>query len=503
MPQGDRLDQIFVQRQGSPDGPRDLTHFEGVRHAGSIVVALRINKNLGLVFQAAERLGMQDSVTIALESGADRIWLFGADPALALAGTHGVPRQRFIFSPLNLGPKIRFDHVLIPIRTLTDEGQSPHPIISMQYTVGMSTRVRDVYDAIDRIAPWRMALDGDRVGLNVGDMDAPVEHGLLTFDSSLASIAAARQCQAQLIVAHHPVLWAPLKTLTTDSYNEKRVLELVRGNLSLLAAHTNWDACPGGLNDWLAGALDLQEVEAFGSSTPVDLYKLVVFVPSGNREVVFKAVCGAGAGQIGEYKDAGFWGPGIGTFLPTGAAKPAIGQVGKREEVMEDRLEVIVEGHNRSAVESALHSTHPYEVPAYEFYAVGTDAGQGIGRIGNLPRPMNLLEFRAHLDTHLSTRTMLWGDAKTPIQRIAVVGGAADDEWQAAQALGAQALVSGEVKQHVALEAAESGFVMAAAGHYATEHPSMQVLLEKLLTEVPGVKWDLFTPDPGQSGRPL
>ena len=83
------------------------------------------------------------------------------------------------------------------------------------------------------------------------------------------------------------------------------------------------------------------------------------------------------------------------------------------------------------------------------------------------------------------------------------MGGAADGEWPAAQALGADLYLTGEVKQHVALEASEMGIPIMAAGHYATEQPGAAELAKRMETLIPEVEWVVFEPAPGQAGRPF
>jgi putative NIF3 family GTP cyclohydrolase 1 type 2 len=63
-------------------------------------------------------------------------------------------------------------------------------------------------------------------------------------------------------------------------------------------------------------------------------------------------------------------------------------------------------------------------------------------------------------------------------------------------------LVTGEVKQHVGLEAMESGFSIAAAGHYATEQPGVAWLRDRLAESMPEIGWITFEPAIGTSGRP-
>ena len=97
-------------------------------------------------------------------------------------------------------------------------------------------------------------------------------------------------------------------------------------------------------------------------------YKLVVFVPLESADKVRKALAEAGAGQIGEYKDCSFSSRGIGRFTPTGSANPSIGEVGKPEEVEEERIEVLVPKEIAGSVIRAMLTAHPYEEVAYDIY---------------------------------------------------------------------------------------------------------------------------------------
>ena len=132
-----------------------------------------------------------------------------------------------------------------------------------------------------------------------------------------------------------------------------------------------------------------------------------------------------------------------------------------------------------------------------------SDGEQPVGRIGSLVNAVPFAAFGADVERTLATRALAWGDPERRIGKVAVVGGAADGEWRAAQRSGADALVTGEVKQHVALEAAESGFALLAAGHYATEQPGVVALRERMATACPAVEWTVYVPEPGFAGRPL
>ena len=135
-------------------------------------------------------------------------------------------------------------------------------------------------------------------------------------------------------------------------------------------------------------------------------------------------------------------------------------------------------------------------------FGESSNGEQPAGRVGTVSQT-NLADFVASVERALGTKAWAWGAADRPVRRVAVVGGAADGEWLAAQRAGADVLVTGEVKQHVAVEAAESGFALVAAGHYATEQPGVEALRDRMAAACPGVEWLVFAPAPGAAGRPL
>ncbi len=70
-------------------------------------------------------------------------------------------------------------------------------------------------------------------------------------------------------------------------------------------------------------------------------YKIVIFVPESHSDLLLEAIGKAGAGIIGNYSHCTFTTKGIGKFKPLNGAHPAIGEVGKLEEVLEDRIETV------------------------------------------------------------------------------------------------------------------------------------------------------------------
>jgi len=363
--------------------------------------------------------------------------------------------------------------------------------------------VRDVLNAIESFAPSRFAFGFDSVGLQVGDPNAPVSRVVVSLDRSLGALAFAQQQAAQVVLAHHPLFFDPIPRLTTQNHQMRTAFEFVRSGIACIAAHTNWDSALGGVNDELAARLSLVDVEVFGSASRVPMRKVVVTVPQGASEGVARAAGDAGAGIIGNYSSCAFQSDGIGQFLPGEGANPTIGHVGTFERVNETRIEMTCHAERVGQVVEAIRSAHPYEEPAIDVYVLEELDEQPAGRIGLLPETMSLDAFARFVDERLATRAWTWGEADRKVQRVAVVGGAADGEWVAAMRSKSDVFVTGEVKQHVALEASESGLAILAAGHYATEQPGVEALASKLSSVEPGIDWLVYSPHPGLHGRPF
>jgi hypothetical protein len=96
--------------------------------------------------------------------------------------------------------------------------------------------------------------------------------------------------------------------------------------------------------------------------------KIVVTVPLENADEIRRVLSEAGAGVQGEYSFASFSTRGQGRFLPSGNAKPHIGQSGKLETVEEERIEVICDRAIARSVIAKLRAVHPYEEPAIDIF---------------------------------------------------------------------------------------------------------------------------------------
>src|SRR5512135_902619 len=122
-------------------------------------------------------------------------------------------------------------------------------------------RVQDILTHLESWAPPAVAWEKDNVGLQIGDPDAEVSALLVTLDVTPAVLEEARGLGANMIVAHHPVLYHPLRRIRADEEPGGLLRAILASGLHVAVAHTNADAAGGGVNHALALCLGLNNIE--------------------------------------------------------------------------------------------------------------------------------------------------------------------------------------------------------------------------------------------------
>lgn len=346
----------------------------------------------------------------------------------------------------------------------------------------MSLSCQTIIDWIEELAPRRLAEEWDNVGLLVGSPMQKVDRVLVTLDVTDAVIDYAIQEGVQMIVAHHPFLFRPMKQIRTDWAQGAMIEKLLINKIAVYAAHTNLDIAEGGVNDVLAERIGLENVEPLSITSRQSLVKLVVFVPQESAEAVRGAIAKAGAGYIGEYSDCAFLTEGTGVFLPREGTNPYIGQQGRLERVPEVRIETIMPEEMSSRVVRAMLRVHPYEEPAYDLYPLKNSGKEyGLGRIGMLREEQPLEQVIDHIKSVLGVPVIKFtGEARQMVHKVAVCGGSGSDLISRAKMRGADLLLTADVKYHEGQKAEETKIAVADAGHYYTEVVVVPVLADYL-----------------------
>ena len=122
------------------------------------------------------------------------------------------------------------------------------------------TKVINVCQCIDAFAPFETQWNFDNSGFQVGRRDQEVTKILVSLDITREVVEEAAQLGAQLIVAHHPIIFHPVKSVIDRTPTGEILLALIENKIAAICAHTNLDAARGGVNDCLAKALELTEI---------------------------------------------------------------------------------------------------------------------------------------------------------------------------------------------------------------------------------------------------
>ena len=238
------------------------------------------------------------------------------------------------------------------------------------------TTVRDIYNAIDRYAPFCSSESYDNTGILVGRKEMPVTKALLALDVTHKIIDEAAEKGVKLIITHHPVIFDPVKTIPGDGV----LYRLCENGMTVISAHTNLDRAEKGVSRVLAETIGLTDI-----TTP--------------------------------------------------------------------------------------------------------EEGKGFLLLGKTEAEFSAAEFAEVVKMQLNSPLTRTFDSGKTIRKVAVCSGAGSSELWAAAALGADVLVTGEVKHDRVVSAAELGLTLIDAGHYETERVILPVLRDYLSETFPEVEF--------------
>ncbi len=343
-------------------------------------------------------------------------------------------------------------------------------------------KIKDITGFLETLAPRSYQESYDNSGLLTGHSEAEVKGILVSLDCTEEVVDEAMDNKANLIVAHHPVIFKGLKKLTGQTYIERTLIKAIKNDIAIYSIHTNLDNVYQGVNRKIAGRLGLKNVKILSPKKDT-LSKLVTFVPQQNKDAVLAALHEAGAGQIGKYTHCSFTSSGTGSFLPGEDAHPHLGTVNQLEKVEEARVEVIFPGYLESKIMNALRKAHPYEEVAHYLSKLENENQEvGSGMIGELDSEEEPIDFLKRLKEVMNTecvRHTALGSKK--IKKVALCGGSGSFLLSKAMAAGAEVYISADFKYHEFFDA-EGRIIIADIGHYESEQFTKDLLVE-VLTE--------------------
>jgi dinuclear metal center YbgI/SA1388 family protein len=336
--------------------------------------------------------------------------------------------------------------------------------------------IREVLEYLESKCPLAYQESYDNCGLITGDAKQKIKGALLCLDSTEDVIDEAIKLKCNLVVAHHPILFSPIKKLTGKTYAERVIIKAIKHDICICAMHTNLDNIFEGVNNKIAEKIGLNNLSILSPKTGL-LKKLVTFAPVADADKVRAALFAAGAGSIGNYDECSFNAAGVDTFKANRDANPYVGAKGKRHHEPEERIETIYPADKEQTILNALLSAHPYEEVAYDIYALTNSHKRiGSGMLGELAKPMKEIDFLAHLKKTMKLSAIRYTPllGKT-VKKVAVCGGSGSFLLPDAIARKADMLVTADFKYHQFFDA-DNKIVIADIGHYESEQFTPEII---------------------------
>jgi dinuclear metal center YbgI/SA1388 family protein len=344
--------------------------------------------------------------------------------------------------------------------------------------------IDEIIQHLETFAPVYLQESYDNAGLIVGEGSSECNGVITTLDATEAVVDEAISKNCNLVVAHHPIIFRGLKKLNGKNYVERTILKAIKNDIAIYAIHTNLDNVKKGVNNKIAERIALQNLQMLQPKEQI-LKKLITFAPLDNAEDLRKALFAAGAGQLGKYSECSFNTEGTGTFKPEEGADPFVGEIGKRHEEKEMKIEVIFPGYLEQKIIRAMIEAHPYEEVAYDIISLGnylSDVGSGL--IGELENAVGENEFLQKIKTAFNLQairhTKLSGKQ---IKKVAVCGGAGSFLIPVALSNRADVYITSDIKYHEFFDAED--MLLIDIGHYESEQFTIDLLYDILREKYP------------------
>ena len=309
--------------------------------------------------------------------------------------------------------------------------------------------IDEVLRVLEEVAPPGYQESYDNAGLLVGDRQARVTGVITCLDCTEEVVEEAASKRCNLIVAHHPIWFKPLRRLTGSGYVERTILAAIRKDIAIYAIHTNLDNVhQHGVNARIAEQLGMINTRILAPKAVWRRFALPV--NDGEVSALEASLSGAGVRQL--------------RIAPAASSGQFI-------------LEGLVAEAGVARVER-LAGIHP---PVWHTVE-GGHPEIGAGLVGELRQPMDEQAFLSLVKSRMRTpcirHTRLLGN---PVRKIAICGGAGSFLLGQAIRSGVQVFVSSDFKYHEFFDA-DGQLLVADIGHFESEQFTID-LLAKILSD--------------------
>ncbi len=319
-------------------------------------------------------------------------------------------------------------------------------------------KVQEVLNILNEWAPPAVAWEKDNIGLLVGDPGAEITGILVALDVTSEVVHEARERSVNLIVAHHPVIFHPVKSIRVDTPQGELLSVALSAGINIVAVHTNIDIADDGLNHSLARLIGLRHLEPLDAVTG---HSRAIWMELSSMNGVAEDL----ERRLVDVKNISW-------------RKQSIDEHTYRYEIHGPSWRM---GEVRDLVRK-LESSEPVDLG--EVSLAGSVSGYGLGVMGYFDREFTAHEFLQQVKERLQVGVLRTSPLlDRPIRRVAVCGGAGSSLLPLAVTRGLDAFVTSDISYHSFHDAA-GALLLVDAGHYETEQVFIESCTQRLKKEL-------------------
>jgi dinuclear metal center YbgI/SA1388 family protein len=313
--------------------------------------------------------------------------------------------------------------------------------------------IQTLLRALEEVAPPVYQESYDNAGLIAGNPGWVARGAVLCLDATEAVVEEAIALGCNLVIAHHPIVFKPLKRFTGKNYVERTLIKAIKHDIAIYAAHTNLDnVFHQGVNARIAERLGLVDTQILA---PRQVWKkMLAEVPENKLTRAMEALSKFAGIRTHWFPDA-------------------------------RRLEIICYQPQQSGIQAALEEAADQRVFT-EIFPLETLSDQvGAGMIGRLPVPVEetdfLMQLKEKMKASVVRHTVL---LNRRVQRVAICGGSGGFLLPQAMARGADIFITGDYKYHEFFDA-DGQILIADIGHFESEQFTVELFYEILSGKFP------------------
>lgn len=316
----------------------------------------------------------------------------------------------------------------------------------------MTIKVDHISAFLDHQAPPTTKLDFDNIGLLLGNGSQNISTILCCLDVTPEVIDEARRLNAELIVAHHPLIFKKLSRINTATEEGKMISDLLKNDIAVFAAHTNYDIANDGVSFIMAERLGLSNTGFLQPMQESDCMLEITSEPEAADHI---------QNILDRFGDS------------IAYSSSAAGQA---------HFRVVTQKYLLNELDGALKSS-ANQVNSWSYSVTQDQPSHGLGVIGELDSPMNAGQFLDFLKDIFKCEHISYSGRPDNIKRVALCGGAGAPLISSALNK-ADAYVTADLKYHEFFTG-KNDFLLADIGHYESEIPAVEELAERISRRFP------------------